>query len=185
MRRYARWAFIFTSTCPVVARFLHSARLTSRAFSHSTYSRHFGPWPRDGAQHYGVHDGDSELHHLLRDVQDIHISLSWCVLSFHASVRLSFWHQIPAEKVYAVWATGPVKGRLRCKVYLACLALVSCYVGVAILMIMGAYPPLPAVEAFIHPPVIPTWTRTHCCFRRPRDMLYWPEACLFGLTSKL
>ncbi|KAM5540261.1 hypothetical protein V8D89_006080 [Ganoderma adspersum] len=57
-----------------------------------------------------------------------------CII-FYGTSKI-FIYLFLAEKVYAVWAAGRVKGRLHCKVYLACLALVSCYVGVAILMIM-------------------------------------------------
>ncbi len=149
-RRYPSWAFIFTSACTAVACFLRAARLTFYSSSHSC-SRHSGPRPGDGAQHHGMHDGDFHLHHLLRNVQDIHISLPRYVPSTHTSSRLSLRRRTPAEKVYAVWATGPVKRRMHCKLYLACLALVSCYIGVAVVMILGTCMPLVTVEAFVDP----------------------------------
>ncbi|KAI1795716.1 hypothetical protein LXA43DRAFT_734097 [Ganoderma leucocontextum] len=57
-----------------------------------------------------------------------------CII-FYGTSKI-FIYLFLTEKVYAVWATGPIKGRMHCKVYLACLALVSCYIGVGILMVV-------------------------------------------------
>ncbi|PIL35837.1 hypothetical protein GSI_01497 [Ganoderma sinense ZZ0214-1] len=68
------------------------------------------------------------------------LSITVCIMGilsciiFYGTSKI-FIYLLLAEKVYAVWATGPVKGRLHCKVYLACMAFISSYVGVVVVMI--------------------------------------------------